>query len=95
MRCLSVLNMVILFYFFIFFFSREDQRVRECGVNSLKTSIFPLPTPLRGCRSLLKIVFCRTVCGVCLSWIRSFYFICLFFSLAAKLKRPANGALIH
>ena len=31
------------------------------GVNSLKTSIFPLPTPLRGCRSLLEIVFCRTV----------------------------------
>ena len=33
------------------------QKVREWGVNSLKTSIFPLPTPLRGCRSLLEIVF--------------------------------------
>ena len=37
------------------------RKVREWGVNSLKTSIFPLPTPLRGCRSLLEIVFCRTV----------------------------------
>ena len=61
MRCLSVLDLVILFYLFIFFLGRETQRVREWGVNSLKTSIFPLPTPLRGCRSLLEIVFCRTV----------------------------------
>ena len=91
MRCLSVLDLVILFYLFIFFLGREAQKVREWGVNSLKTSIFPLPTPLRGCRSLLEIVFCRTVWGVCLSWIWSFYFICLFFSLAAKLKRFANG----
>ena len=43
--------------FFIFFLGREAQKVREWGVNSLKTSIFPLPTPLRGCRSLLEIVF--------------------------------------
>ena len=71
MRCLSVLDLVILFYLFIFFLGREAQKVREWGVNSLKTSIFPLPTPLRGCRSLLEG---RTVC-------RSFYFICLFFSL--------------
>ena len=68
MRCLSVLDLVILFYLFIFFIlfvyfflGREAQKVREWGVNSLKTSIFPLPTPLRGCRSLLEIVFCRTV----------------------------------
>ena len=62
MRCLSVLDLVILFYLFIFFLGREAQKVRELGVNSLKTSIFPLPTPpLRGCRSLLEIVFCRTV----------------------------------
>ena len=59
--CLSVLDLVILFYLFIFFLGREAQKVREWGVNSLKTSIFPLPTPLRGCRSLLEIVFCRTV----------------------------------
>ena len=73
MRCLSVLDLVILFYLFIFFLGREAQKVREWGVNSswiwsfyficlffslaVKTSIFPLPTPLRGCRSLLEIVF--------------------------------------
>ena len=61
MRCLSVLDLVILFYLFIFFLGREAQKVREWGVNSLKTSIFPLPTPLKVCRSLLEIVFCRTV----------------------------------
>ena len=54
MRCLSVLDLVILFYLFIFFLCREAQKVREWGVNSLKTSIFPLPTPLRWCRSLLE-----------------------------------------
>ena len=47
--------------FVCFFLGREEQKVREWGVNSLKTSIFLLPTPLRGCRSLLEIVFCRTV----------------------------------
>ena len=57
MRCLSVLDLVILFYLFIFFLGREAQKVREWGVISLKTSIFPLPTPLRGCRSLSEIVF--------------------------------------
>ena len=57
MRCLSVLDLVISFYLFIFFLGREDQKVREWDVNSLKTSIFPLPTLLRGCRSLLGIVF--------------------------------------
>ena len=40
MRCLSVLDLVILFYLFIFFLGREAQKVREWGVNSLKTSIF-------------------------------------------------------
>ena len=57
MRCLSVLDLLILFYLFIVFLSRYAQKVREWGVNSLKTSIFPLPTPLMGCRSLLEIVF--------------------------------------
>ena len=34
------------FILFVFFFlGREAQKVREWGVNSLKTSIFPLPTP--------------------------------------------------
>ena len=59
--CLFFSLAAILFYLFIFFLGREAQKVREWGVNSLKTSIFPLPTPLRGCRSLLEIVFCRTV----------------------------------
>ena len=57
MRCLSVLDLVILFYLFIFFLGHEGQKVREWGVNSLKTLIFPLPTPLRGCRTLFEIVF--------------------------------------
>ena len=47
--------------FVCFFLGREAQKVREWGVNSLKTSIFLLPSSLRGCRSLLEIVFCRTV----------------------------------
>ena len=47
--------------FVCFLDGREAQNVREWGVNSLKTLIFPLPTPLRGCRSLLEIVFCRPV----------------------------------
>ena len=59
MRGLSVLDLIILFYLFIFFLGREAQKVHEWGVNSLKTSISPLPIPLRGCRSLLEIVFCR------------------------------------
>ena len=57
MRCLSVLDLVILFYLFVFSLAAKLKR----SANSLKTSIFPLHTPLRGCRSLLEIVFCRTV----------------------------------
>ena len=34
-RCLSVLDLVILFYLSIFFLGREAQKVREWGVNSL------------------------------------------------------------
>ena len=51
--CLGFGHFILFVYFFL---GREAQKV-----NSLKTSIFPLPTPLRGCRSLLEIVFCRTV----------------------------------
>ena len=48
-RCLSVLDLVILFYLFIFFLGRESQKVREWGVNSLKTSIdFSVTYPLKG-----------------------------------------------
>ena len=61
MRRLPVLDLVILFYLFIFLLGSEAQKVREWGVNFLNSSIFPLPIPLRGCRSLLEIVFCRTV----------------------------------
>ena len=86
------LSLIWSFYFICLFFSLAAKLKRSA--NSLKTSIFPLPTPLSGCRSLLEIVFCRTVWGVCLSWIWSFYFICLFFSLAARLKRSANVASI-
>ena len=35
MRCLSVLDLVILFYLFIFFLGREAQKVREWGVNEV------------------------------------------------------------
>ena len=50
MRCLSVLDLVILFYLFVFFLGREAQKVSEWGVNSLKTSIFPWPRSSRGKR---------------------------------------------
>ena len=42
MRCLSVLDLVILFYLFIFFLDREAQKVRKWGLNSLKTSFADL-----------------------------------------------------
>ena len=64
MRCLSVLDLVILFYLFIFFLGREAQKVCEWGVNYLKTSIFPLPTPLWGCRSLLEMFYFVGQCDV-------------------------------
>ena len=61
MRCLSVLDLVILFICLFFSLAAKLKRYCEWGVNSLKTSIFPLPTPLRGCRSFLEIFFCWTV----------------------------------
>ena len=48
----------ILFVLFFFFLGREAQKVREWGVNSLKTFDFSVTYPLK---SLLEIVFCRTV----------------------------------
>ena len=56
--CLGFGHFILFVYFFPW---PRSSKGREWGVNSLKTSIFPLPTPLRGCRSLLEIVFCRTV----------------------------------
>ena len=94
MRCLSVLDLVILFYLFIFFLGREAQKVREWGINSLKTSIFPLPTPLRGCRSLLEIVFLWDSVRFLSVLDLVILFHLFIFSLAAKLKRSANGASI-
>ena len=70
MRCLSVLDLVILFYLYFFFLGREAQKVREWGVNSLKTSIFPLPTPLRERVRFLEIVFVgRCDVFVCLGFV--------------------------
>ena len=56
--CLGFGHFILFVYFFPW---PQSSKGRRMGVNSLKTSIFPLPTPLRGCRSLLEIVFCRTV----------------------------------
>ena len=91
MRRLSVLDLVILFDLFIFFLGREAQKVREWGGNSLKTSIFPLPTPLRGCRSLLEIVFvgqCETF--VCLGFGHCILFV-YFFPWLRSSKGPRMG----
>ena len=92
-RCLCVLDLVILFYLFIFFLGREAQKVCEWGVNSLKTSIFPLPTPLRGCRSLLEIVFffvgqCEVF--VCLGFGHFILFV-YFFPWPRSSKGPRMG----
>ena len=43
--CLGFGHFILFVYFFPW---REAQKVCEWGVNSLKTSIFPLPNPLRG-----------------------------------------------
>ena len=48
MKCLSVLDLVILFYLFVFFLGREAQKVREWGVNSLKNFDFSVTYPLKG-----------------------------------------------
>ena len=94
MRCLSVLDLVILFYLFIFFLGREAQKVREWGVNYLKTSIFPLPTPLRGCRSLLEmfIFFFVGQCEVfvCLGFGHFILFV-YFFPWPRSSKGPRMG----
>ena len=97
MRCLSVLDLVILFYLFIFFLGREAQKVYEWGVNSLKTLIFPLPTPLRGCRSLLEIVFVGQ-CEVfgCLGFGLLFYLFIFFLGREAqKVREWGVNSLKH
>ena len=57
MRCLSVLDLVILIYLFIFFLGREAEKVRERGGNSLKTSIFSVTYPLRGVQVTFGDIF--------------------------------------
>ena len=91
MRRLSVLDLVILFYLFIFFLCHEAQKVREWGVNCLNSSIFPLPTPLMGCRSLLEIVFvghCEAF--VCLGSGHCILFV-YFFPWSRSSKGPRMG----
>ena len=56
--CLGFGHCILFVYFFPWPQSSKGPRM---GVNSLKTSIFPLPTTLRGSRLLLEIGFCRTV----------------------------------
>ena len=49
MRCLSVLDLVILFYLFIFFLGREAQKVRESkGRQFFKNVDFSVTYPLKG-----------------------------------------------
>ena len=48
MRCLSVLDLVILFYLFIFFLGREAQKVREWGVEFFKNFDFSVTYPVKG-----------------------------------------------
>ena len=57
MRCLSVLDLVILFYLFILFLGREAQKSPRMGRQFFKNVDFSVTTSLRGCRSLLEIVF--------------------------------------
>ena len=96
MRCLSVLDLVITYFICLFFSlaAREAQKVREWGVNSLKTLIFPLPTPLRGCRSLLEIVYFFFVgqCEVfvCLGFGHFILFV-YFFPWPRSSKGPRMG----
>ena len=80
------------FILFVYFFPcREAQKVREWGVNSLKTSIFPLPIPLRGFRSLLEIVFCRKCeVFVCLGFGHFILFV-YFFPWPRSSKGPRMG----
>ena len=53
MRCLSVLDLVILFYLFIFFLGREAQKVRERGRQFFKNVDFSVTYPLKG----VKVTF--------------------------------------
>ena len=92
MRCLSPLDLVILFYLFISFLGREAQKVREWGGTSLKPLIFPLPIPLSGCRSFLEINFIVGQCEVfvCLGFAHLILFV-YFFPWPRSSKVPRMG----
>ena len=50
------------FILFVCFFPwPRSSKGPQMGRQFFKNVDFSLPTPLRGCRSLLEIVFCRTV----------------------------------
>ena len=48
MRCLSVLDLVILFYLFIFFLGREAQKGPRMGSQFFKNVDFSVTYPLKG-----------------------------------------------
>ena len=48
MRCFSVLDLVILFYLFIFFLGREAQKVRKWVRQFFKNVDFSVTYPLKG-----------------------------------------------
>ena len=56
MRCLSVLDLVILFYVYFFPWPRSSKGLRM-GRQFFKNVNFSVTYLLRGCRSLLEIVF--------------------------------------
>ena len=81
------------FILFVYFFPcLEAQKVCDWDVNSLKTSIFPLPTPLRGCRSVFGDSFFVGQCEVfvCLGF-GHFILIVYFFPWPQSSKGPRMG----
>ena len=48
MRCLSVLDLVILFYLFIFFLGREVSKGQRMGRQFFKNVDFSVTYPLKG-----------------------------------------------
>ena len=100
MRCLSVLDLVILFYLFVFFLGREAQKVREWGVNSLKTSIFLgfghfilfVTYPLKGVQVTFGDSFFVGQCEVfaCLGFGHFILFV-YFFPWPRSSKGPRRG----
>ena len=48
MRCLSILDLVILFYLFIFFLGREAQKVQRMESQFFKNVDFSVTYPLNG-----------------------------------------------